>query len=76
MGIPVAPMETTRNESAPLETLACRSDEARRLLGGISCVTMWRLEKRGLIRAVNGVRTKLYVVQSLRDFVAGKAGNS
>lgn len=55
-----------------VEALACRRREACRLLGGISTVSLWRLEKRGLIRPVPGLRHKLYAIQSLRDFVSGK----
>ena len=39
---------------------------------GVSSVTLWRLEKRGLLRAVPGLRHKLWPVRELERFVAGK----
>lgn len=54
------------------EPLACSREEARRVLGGISESTMWRLEKRGLIKAIPHLRHKLYSIEELRRFVSGK----
>lgn len=42
------------------------------MLGGISDVTIWRLESRGLIQSAPGLRHKLYNVESLKRFAAGK----
>jgi len=68
-------METTQDQPRTIEPLACRREEACRLLGGISTVSLWRMEKAGLIRPVPGIRHKLYSLQSLRDFVAGKGAS-
>jgi hypothetical protein len=38
----------------------------------ISAVTLWRLEKRGLLRAVPGVRHKIYSADTVHRFLAGK----
>lgn len=38
----------------------------------ISSVTLWRLEKRGLLKAVPGIRHKLYSADSVRQFLNGK----
>jgi hypothetical protein len=68
-------METNKNASTErsIERLALNKAEAREALGGISAVTIWRLERRGLIQAIPGLRHKLYSVESLKRFVAGKA---
>jgi len=55
------------------QVLAVTEKQARAMLGGISGTTLWRLRKRGLIRAVPGLRI-LYSVEELRAFVAGKTG--
>ena len=41
---------------------------------GIGVTTLWRLEKRGLIRSVPGIRHKLYPRANLIKFVEGKTG--
>lgn len=66
-------LETSAPPPAPTQPLVCRRAEACMLLGGISTVALWRLEKRGFITAVPNTGTKLYSFASLRDFVAGKA---
>jgi predicted site-specific integrase-resolvase len=53
---------------APIERLTFNSREACQALG-VSSTTLWRLEKRGLISSVAGIRTKLYPVAVLRRFV-------
>lgn len=58
--------------TAPLEKLAYNADEACAALG-IGRTSLWRLEKRGLIRAVPGLRCKLFSVDSLKRFANGKA---
>lgn len=41
---------------------------------GLSRVTIWRLEARGLIRSVPNLRTKLYSRVEVERFLAGKMG--
>lgn len=66
-------MEPTKHETAagPVERLALNKRDARQALGGISETSIWRLERRGLISAIPGLRHKLYSVESLKRFVAG-----
>jgi hypothetical protein len=58
-----------------LEPLAVNEDGVRHLMGApdLSTVTIWRLEKRGLLKRVPGIRSRLFTVESIRAFVAGKA---
>ena len=39
----------------------------------IDTVTLWRLEKRGLIRRVPGIRHRRYAVAEVKRFVAAAA---
>lgn len=57
-----------------MEPLAVDADGFRYLVGvpELSDVTIWRLECRRLIKRVPGIRRRLYTVQSIRDYVAGK----
>ena len=54
------------------EKLAYSGRELQVLLG-CSHVTLWRLEKRGLLKPVAGIRTKLYSRKSVENFLDGKA---
>ena len=65
----------TPTEPRELEPLAVDIDGFRRLIGapGLSAVSIWRLEKRGLIKRVPGIRRPLFTVESVRAFIAGKA---
>jgi hypothetical protein len=56
-----------------LERLVVNEAEARALLGGISRTTLWRAEKSGHIRSVQGFGCKRYAVSELRRFVSGGA---
>ena len=59
-------------ENSPqIEVLALNKRQVCAALGGISETTLWRLEKRGLLAPVPGVRNKLYSVEAVRDFVRG-----
>jgi hypothetical protein len=53
-------METIRNQDPrfPIEPLAVDETHLVALLGGhkLSTVTLWRLEKRGLLKRLSGVR--------------------
>jgi hypothetical protein len=59
----------------PLEPLAVDENGVRFLIGDscLSTVTIWRLEKRGLLKRVPGIRRRLFTVESVRAYVAGKA---
>lgn len=68
----------SNNENAPtthaetpqhIERLAYTKDELTKALS-LSPVTLWRLEKRGLIHAVTGIRHKLYSVAEVKRFLA------
>lgn len=68
-------MTTTLPQTATgyaVEKLAYTADEIQSILG-ISPVTRWRYEKRGLLKAVPGIRHKLYSRKSVDEFLAGKA---
>jgi hypothetical protein len=62
--------ETTKPASAP-EKLAYHRDELCTLLG-LSVVSLWRLEKRGLLRRVPGLKVPLFSAQAVRDFLEGR----
>lgn len=55
-----------------IERLAFTPDEIREVIPGLSDTTLWRLEKRGLIKRVPGIRNRLYSVESVRAFASGK----
>ncbi len=61
-------MEKTMLPPAPVEKLAYNKKEVQAALG-IGETTIWRLEKRGLLRPVPGLRHKLYPVAQLRRLV-------
>lgn len=52
-----------------MEPLAVREPEARRLLGGISRETLWRLRKVGRIESYTFGTARFYPVEALRRFV-------
>ena len=58
-----------------IQPLAVPPDGIRHLLGDpdLSDVTIWRMEKRGFLVRVPGIRLRLYTVESVRRFVSGKA---
>ncbi len=58
--------------SIPVERLTLNTRDACSAIG-VCPATLWRLEKRGLIKAVPGLRHKLYSVASLKHFVNGSA---
>jgi hypothetical protein len=53
-----------------VERLTYNAREARQALG-VSSTTLWRLEKRGLIAPIGGLRTKLFSIAAIRRFVDG-----
>ncbi len=63
--------DPTTHAEAPqhIERLAYTKDELCTSLS-LSPITLWRLEKRGLIHAVAGIRHKLYSVAEVKRFLA------
>lgn len=59
----------TETPTATVERIAYNAAEACKALG-VSSVTLWRLEKRGLLKPIPGLRHRLYSVESLRRFAA------
>lgn len=57
-----------------VEPLALNKEQTKQALGGISDVTLWRLERRGLLPSVPGIRHKLYSVAAIKRFLEGKTG--
>lgn len=53
-----------------VERLAFTKSELCAALG-LSPVSLWRLEKRGLLLPVQGLRHKLYTVESVQRFLKG-----
>jgi DNA-binding transcriptional MerR regulator len=51
------------------EKLAFTRREVQAALGGISTVTLWRLEKRGLLRPVQGIRHRIYARTEIERFL-------
>ena len=64
---------TTENIGRPTARLAYTKAEACSALG-ISPTTLWRLEKRGLLRPVKHLRTLLYPLRELERFLATEKG--
>ena len=63
-------METTPIPPSPvIDRLALNKREACISLG-VSQVTLYRLEKRGLIHSIPGIRHKLYSVEVLKRFAS------
>lgn len=52
-----------------IQRLAYTTDQTRELLGGISRVSLWRLEKRGLIKPSKALRMKLYPRAEIERFL-------
>ncbi|MFA6288084.1 MAG: hypothetical protein WC661_11930 [Opitutaceae bacterium] len=61
--------------SHAVEKLAYHGGEVETLLG-ISAVTRWRLEKKGLLRAVPGIKHKLYSRRMIEEFLEGRTGGA
>ena len=52
-----------------IERLAYTTDQACEMLGGISRVSLWRLEKRELIKPSKALRMKLYSRAEIERFL-------
>jgi predicted DNA-binding transcriptional regulator AlpA len=55
-----------------IKRLAYNVDELMAVTG-LSRTTIWRLEQRGLLRSVPGIRSKLYTDKSIEEFLNGTA---
>lgn len=61
-------METSQTENRPvIERLTYNAREACAALG-VSPVTLWRLDKRDVLKPLPGLRHRLYSVAALRRF--------
>ena len=67
-------LPTTTHAEAPqhIERLAYTKYELCASLS-LSPITLWRLEKRGLIHPIAGIRHKLYSVAEVKRFLARRA---
>jgi len=66
------PENSNSSVSLPLHKLTYTGKELNELLH-ISSVTRWRLECRGALKAVPGLRRKLYSRATVESFINGKA---
>jgi hypothetical protein len=67
---------TNPNQEKPaskpsMARLAVDTKEACYMLGGVNRVTLFRLEKRGLLKPIPHLRHKLWPVSMLKKFVEG-----
>lgn len=51
--------------------LLYNESETRQMLGGISRASLWRLEKRGLIKSIRWSRHKLYTKNEINRLITG-----
>lgn len=59
-----------------IEKLAYTGAEVNEILGGISGVTRWRLEKKGLLVRVPGIGKPLYSRQAVLAFLEGRVSKA
>jgi hypothetical protein len=57
-----------------LEPLAVREPVARKLLGGISRETLWKLRRAGKVRTYTVGASRFYPVEGLRRFIQEQCG--
>jgi hypothetical protein len=68
---PTHAMNTSPNDTPiPPEKLAFSKSELAAAIG-LSGVTLWRLEKRGLLKPVPGIRHKLFARAEVERFLRG-----
>lgn len=51
--------------------LLYNESETRQILGGISRASLWRLERRGLIKSIRWSRHKLYTKNEINRLITG-----
>ena len=66
-------MQPIESKTAPghAEKLAYSGKELQRILD-VSSVTIWRLEKKNLLKPVPGIKNKLYSRKTVEAFLEGK----
>ena len=67
----ILPPATHSEAALQIERLAYTKDELTKALS-LSPITLWRLEKRGLIHSIAGIRHKLYSAAEVKRFLAGR----
>jgi hypothetical protein len=67
------PTTPTTRLSQSLEKLTFTGPEVNEILGGISDVTRWRLEKRGLLKRVPGIHKPIYSRKSVLAMINAEA---
>ena len=65
----ILPPVTHSEATQQIERLAYTKEELCTSLS-LSPITLWRLEKRGLIHSIAGIRHKLYSVAEVKRFLA------
>ncbi len=63
----------TNSAPASVESLTYNSAQVCAVIG-IKRTTLWRLERRGMLRPLPGIRHKLYSRKAVARYVEGKAG--
>jgi hypothetical protein len=63
--------DSSDKPASPTEKLAFSKTELAASLG-LSQVTLWRLEKRGLLKSVVGIRNKRYARAEVERFLEGR----
>lgn len=63
------PMKQNTTDTDTVERITYTGQEAAAALG-VSGTTLWRWEKRGLIKPVPGIRLKLFSVAELKRFAS------
>lgn len=66
--------QITQSDLKPsVEKLAYTGPEVNEILGGISDVTRWRLEKKGLLKRVPGIGKPLYSRRAVLSLINSEA---
>ena len=67
------PIQTTAGTITPPKVVRLAYTAAETCQAfGIGKVTLWRLEKRGLIQSIPGIRHRLYSVEAVNRFLEGR----
>jgi hypothetical protein len=70
--VEIATVNKIQKPTPMVERLAYTKAELMVCLS-LSPVTLWRLEQRGLLRSIPGVRHKIFSVAEVNRFVSGRA---
>jgi predicted site-specific integrase-resolvase len=62
-------VSSNNTDGSNLQRIAYSKKEACEVLG-LSNVTLWRLEKKGLLKPIHGLRHKIYSVEAIKKFAA------